>query len=76
MNNTSPKQPATPRDQQANGVDLNPGGQKGHDPRRNPGGQMGQGRPGEEQTADDDLTSTGTQTDRSGGGGGGGGHRI
>jgi hypothetical protein len=49
MKATAKQQPATPRDQQAHGLDLNPGGQKGRDPRRNPGGQMGQGRPGEER---------------------------
>ena len=45
---TPPEQAGTPRDQTVDGLDLNPGGQKGRDPRRNPGGQMGQGRPGEQ----------------------------
>jgi hypothetical protein len=60
---TPSKQPATPRDQVVDGLDINPGGQKGRDPRRNPGGQMGQGRPPEEQARQSDRTSA-VQTDK------------
>ena len=36
---------SSPARSPASPLDLNPGGQKGPDPRRNPGGQKGEGRP-------------------------------